>query len=78
MELPAQRHHDQDDEGVGDKRGQHTRAVVWCVFGAEDGRADDAANGAAADEGCGGESALPLATDIVTLVCEQSWTICVA
>nr|POE46955.1 hypothetical protein CFP56_00287 [Quercus suber] len=71
VELQAQDAHDDDDQAAGDDCRIHAGSVAGFVLLAEDGRADDAADAAGADEGRGRESAFPLAADVVRLVSED-------
>jgi hypothetical protein len=44
VELEAQSYHDEDNQGIGKQTGEHSRAVVWRIFGTKNCGADDAPN----------------------------------
>ena len=50
VELDTQYGDDDDHKGVREERGQDAGPVVGCVFGAEDGGADEAAQAATGHE----------------------------
>jgi hypothetical protein len=78
MELDAKTTNNENNHGIRKKCCQHSGAIVGCVLGSKDGRANDSTNGSTTHKGSRGKGSFPLASDVVGLVGEKRWAVGIA
>lgn len=78
MEFEVHESSNDNNQSRRNDGGVDTWSVAWLVLRAEDRRTDYSTDSSCADEGRGGEGALPLAAEVVGLVGEDGGDIGVA